>query len=498
MADRILFLTGRLARARLEAVLADAGDLGFEWSVVDVGVKVAALMTEAIIARRLKRPIDADRVMLPGRCRVDLERLARSFNVPFERGPDELKDLPAYFGGRGRTLDLSRHDMRIFAEIVDSSALTVEQIVDRATAMRAAGADVIDVGCRPDTPFRHLEDAIRALRANGFAVSVDSAASDELRRGGAAGADFLLSLTEKTLDIAADTGATPILIPAQHGNVASLLRAAEAAARRGIPAILDPVIDPIHFGFMASLGRYAELRRAMPEAEILMGTGNLTELTDADSAGVTAMLLGICSELNIRNLLVVQVSPHTRRTIEEHDAARRIMFAARADGGLPKDYGDALLALHERRPFPNTPREIAEFAKQVKDDNFRIEVAEDGIHVYNRNGHHVAQDAMSLYPELGVAADGAHAFYLGAELMKAEIAWRLGKRYAQDAPLAWGCAVDRPSEDMARPSAGGPTLRSARSGGVIACGAAIPSPSPQGVGEQAGNAAHGRPARSER
>src|SRR5579883_1694824 len=471
MADRILFLTGRLARARLEAVLADAGDLGFEWSVVDVGVKVAALMTEAIIARRLKRPIDADRVMLPGRCRVDLERLARSFNVPFERGPDELKDLPAYFGGRGRTLDLSRHDMRIFAEIVDASALTVEQIVDRATAMRAAGADVIDVGCRPDTPFRHLEDAIRALRANGFAVSVDSAASDELRRGGAAGADFLLSLTEKTLDIAADTGAPPIL---------------------------DPVIDPIHFGFMASLGRYAELRRAMPEAEILMGTGNLTELTDADSAGVTAMLLGICSELNIRNLLVVQVSPHTRRTIEEHDAARRIMFAARADGGLPKDYGDALLALHERRPFPNTPREIAEFAKQVKDDNFRIEVAEDGIHVYNRNGHHVAQDAMSLYPELGVAADGAHAFSLGAELMKAEIAWRLGKRYAQDAPLAWGCAVDRPSEDMARPSAGGPTLRSARSGGVIACGAAIPSPSPQGVGEQAGNAAHGRPARSER
>ena len=43
------------------------------------------------------------------------------------------------------------------------------------------------------------------------------------------------------------------------------------------------------------------------------------------------MLLGICSELHIRNVLVVQVSPHTRRTIEEHDAARRIMFAAREE-----------------------------------------------------------------------------------------------------------------------------------------------------------------------
>jgi len=460
MADRLLFLTGHLARARLEAVLAGAGNLGFEWSVFDVGVKVAALMTEAIITRRLKRPIDADRVILPGRCRVDLERLTKSFEVPFERGPDELKDLPAYFGGRARNLDLSRHDMRIFAEIVDASALTVDQILERATTMGAAGADVIDVGCRPDTPFPHLEDAVRALRANGFAVSVDSAATDELLRGGAAGANFLLSLTEHTLDIAADTGAAPVLIPAMHADVASLVRAAEAADRRGIPAILDPVIDPIHFGFMASLSRYAELRRALPQAEILMGTGNLTELTDADSAGVTAMLLGVCSELSVRNLLVVQVSPHTRRTIQEHDAARRIMFAARADGGLPKDYGDALLALHDRRPFPNTPREIAEFAAQVKDDNFRIEVAEDGIHIYNRNGHHVARDAMSLYSKLGVAADGAHAFYLGTELMKAEIAWRLGKRYAQDTTLTWGCAVDPPSEDPTQPSAAGPTRQS--------------------------------------
>src|SRR5262249_50924820 len=285
-----------------------------------------------------------------------------------------------YFGGRGHSLDLSRYDMRIFAEIVDASALTVDQILDRATIMRAAGADVIDVGCRPDTLFPHLEDAVRELRRKGFAVSVDSAASDELRRGGAAGANFLLSLTENTLDIASDTGASPILIPAPHGEVASLLRAAEAAERRGIAAILDPVLDPIHFGFMASLARYAELRRLAPHAEILMGTGNLTELTDADSGGVTAMLLGICSELHVHNLLVAQVSPHTRRTIQEHDAARRIMFAARRDASQPKDYGDALLALRHRKPFPNTPREIAELAQQVKDDSFRIEVAEDGIH----------------------------------------------------------------------------------------------------------------------
>jgi dihydropteroate synthase-like protein len=457
MAERILFLTGHLAHDRLEKVLAGAGDLGFAWKVLDIGVKVAALMTEAIISHRLRRPVDANRIVLPGRCRVDLARLTETFGVPFEHGPDELKDLPAYFGKRGRPPDLSRHDMRIFAEIVDASAMTVDQVVERAAAMRTAGADVIDVGCRPDTSFPHLEDTVRALRSAGFAVSVDSAATDELRRGAAAGANFLLSLSEHTLDIAADTGTTPVLIPAAHGDLPSLLRAAEAAVRRGIPALLDPVVDPIHFGFMASLERYAGLRRALPDAEILMGTGNLTELTDADSAGVTAALVGICSELAIRNLLVVQVSPHTRRTIEEHDAARRIMYAARADGGLPKHYSDALLSLHGRRPFPNTAREIGEIAAQVRDDNFRIEVADDGIHAYNRHGHHVAQDAMSLYPKLGVAADGAHAFYLGTELMKAEIAWKLGKRYAQDAPLDWGAAADRPAEDRSTKHPVGPT-----------------------------------------
>ena len=66
MAERILFLTGHLARPRLERILAETDALGFAWSVLDVGVKVAALMTEAIILRRLPRPIDADRVMVPG------------------------------------------------------------------------------------------------------------------------------------------------------------------------------------------------------------------------------------------------------------------------------------------------------------------------------------------------------------------------------------------------------------------------------------------------
>jgi dihydropteroate synthase-like protein len=457
MAESILFLTGHLARARLEAVLAGM-DGAFDWKVLDIGVKVAALMTEDIITRRLPQPVEADKIMLPGRCRADLERLSSSFGVPFLRGPDELKDIPTYFGRARKASDMTKYDIQIFAEIVDASALSVDAIVKRADDYVQKGANVIDLGGLPDTPFPHLEETIGRLKQQGYKVSVDSANPEELLRGGKAGADYLLSLNEDTLHIAEKVESIPVLIPKEHGDMTSLYRAMDALDKKARKYLVDPVLDPINFGFMESLERYAELRRKRPDAEILMGTGNLTELTDADTTGITAVLLGIASELHIRNVLVVQVSPHTRRTVEEHDLARRIMFASRAEHELPKDYADGLLCLHARRPFPQNPEEIAETAREVRDKNFRIEIAEDGIHIYNRDGHHIAQDVFDLYPKLGVDQDGAHAFYLGAELARAEIAWRLATRYAQDEPLDWGVAADAPADDKARLKEAGHTL----------------------------------------
>ncbi len=460
MTNKLLFLTGRLAEPRLARTVAGLGLPEGSWRIANVGVKVAALMTEAIVRNRLKAPLDADRVIVPGRSRMNLSELKEHYGVPFERGPDEIVDLPQFFGKGGKPPDLSRYDLRIFAEIVDAPGLTVEQMVERAGKLKAEGADVIDIGCQPDVPFLQLDDMIAALRKGGFKVSVDSGNVEELRRGAKAGADYVLSLDETTLDAVAGTKAVPVLVPKPHGDLASLVRAIDLCKAKGIACLADPVLDPIHFGFMTSLERYAELRRERPEVEILMGTGNLTELTDADSQGATAILLGICSELQIRNVLVVQVSPHTRRTIQEHDAARRLMYRAREDESLPKGYGGGLLSLHDLRPYPDTPEQIA--ARVVRDQNYRIEVAEDGIHIYNRDGHHVARDAFSLFDKLGVEADGAHAFYLGHELAKAEIAHALGKRYTQDGSLDWGVAADYKVEDLTRHANEGATLKAAR------------------------------------
>src|SRR5262245_31983679 len=149
MSEHILFLTGRLAEPRGTRVLESMQPTEFSYEIHDVGVKVAALMTGDMIRRRLHAPLDADRVVVPGRCRGDLAALSEHFHTPFVRGPDDLKDLPEYFGRHGAPRDLSRHDVRIFAEIVDAPSLDVGAIVSRAQVHRAAGADVIDLGCLP-------------------------------------------------------------------------------------------------------------------------------------------------------------------------------------------------------------------------------------------------------------------------------------------------------------------------------------------------------------
>ncbi|WP_046865721.1 DUF6513 domain-containing protein [Microvirga massiliensis] len=459
MRERIVFVTGRLAKARLEKVVATLPSDRFESIIIDAGVKVAALMTEEIIRRRVEIPAGVDRIVLPGRCRADLDALGQHFGVPVERGPDEVVDLPAYLGVGAHRVDLSRYDLRIFAEIVDAPRLQPSEILARGLDLARRGADVVDLGGLPDTPFPHLEESVRALKNAGLQVSIDSFSRDELARGAAAGADFLLSLNEDNLDLAFETDAVPVLVPVQPNDLDSLFRAIERLSVAGKPFMADPILEPIHFGFVESILRYAEVRRRFPDIDMLMGTGNLTELTEADSLGMTAALIGMCSELSIRNVLVVQVSDHTRRTIEEHDAARRIMYAAKADAALPKGYSRAMLSLHDLRPFVRSPEEVATDAAAVRDPNFRIAVAQDGIHIYNRALHETATEALALFPKLGVEADGAHAFYLGGELAKAEIAWTLGKRYVQDEPLDWGCSADRPEEDTTAFKEAGHTLR---------------------------------------
>lgn len=442
MAENFLFLTGKLAEKSLDKVLTEiqqnAKTPPFKYRIQQVGVSVAALMTPDLILRRVKDAGGADKVILPGLCQGDIAPLVSQFGVPVERGPEDLKDLPQYFGQDGKKSDLSQYRVQIFAEIVDAPFLSVEAIVKKAKLFQTQGANVIDLGCIPAVPFPHLAETIQALKQSGFQVSVDSLETEDLLNAGKAGADFLLSLTEKTLWILNEVTSTPILIPAKQHNLPSLYRAIDACLKLNRRFIADAILDPIHFGLTDSIVRYQRLRKKYPNIPIMMGIGNLTELTDADTTGINALLFGMISELNVDAVLATSVSKHAVNAIAEADIARRMMFAAKSDERLPRGYSDALMALHEKRPFTYTREEIAEIATQIKDPSFRIQVSEEGMHIYNRDGIFQSTDPFALYPHLKVDNDASHAFYLGVELARAQIAWQLGKRYAQDQELDWG------------------------------------------------------------
>lgn len=457
--EHILFLTGRLAEPQLRRVLDSIADAPFTWEVREIGLQVAALMTADMIRRRVPAPLGAQRLIVPGRCRGDLAALAEHFGVPVQRGPEELKDLPAFFNRAAKPVDLSDAGPLIFAEIIDAPRLGVEDIGERALALLREGADVIDIGCLPATPFPHLEAAVRLLKQEGVKVSVDSTDPDELLRAGRAGADYLLSLNIDTLWIADEVASTPVLISRTPADEPSLYAAIDTLSERGRPFLADPILDPIPFGFTDSIVRYHALRKRYPQAPILMGVGNLTELTEADTTGINALLFGIGAELNIAAVLTTQVSRHARRAVKEADWARRIMTAAVRDRMLPKGISTALTTVHVKHPFTDTPEEIAATAAQVRDPNFRIQVAEDGIHVYNRDGLWRGRGAFELWPQLGIETDAAHAFYLGVELAHAELAWRLGKRYVQDQPLDWGVATERAEDDLQNWCAPGTTMK---------------------------------------
>lgn len=459
--EHIVFLTGRLAEKSLTNVLESMTPAPFSWEVREIGLQVAALMTADLILRRVPAPIAAQRVIVPGRCRGDLDVLTQHYGVPVERGPEEVKDLPQFFGRKAQPFDLTRYETEIFAEIVDAPRLDLDGIAARAKEYAAQGADVIDIGCLPETPFPHLEDAVRLLKSQGYRVSVDSMRTEELVRGGRAGADYLMSLNADTLWVADEVPSTPILVARESADEASLDAAIEAMTARGRPFLADPILDPIPFGLATSIARYVRLRERYPDVAIMMGIGNVTELTEADTSGINAVLLGMAAELRIAAVLTTSVSQHARRAVREADVARRVMHAARTAQVLPKGIDARLATVHEKRPFPYSPAEIDEIAQGVRDPNFRVQVSTQGIHVYNRDGQRRAVDPFDLYPQLGLETDGGHAFYMGVQLARAQIAWQLGKRFDQDQPLDWGCAVDKPEDDLCVWQAPGSTRKKA-------------------------------------
>jgi dihydropteroate synthase-like protein len=445
---RFLFVTGKLAEPALRRVLADlAPRVGFDSDVAVLPITVAALMTANWVARHLPPRIDASGLILPGFCRGNVEEVTKAAGVPAVLGPKDLRDLPEFFGTQsGLPEGYGAFDIEILAEINHAPKKSPDAILAEARRYRDSGADVIDLGCDPGEPWDGVGDAVRMLKADGFRVSIDSFNADEVEAALAAGAELVLSVNTTNVEHARRwreqfPAAEVVAIPDTPCDLDSLARTVDVLRGIGVKHRLDPILEPIGFGFVASLGRYIETRRRFPDAEIMMGVGNLTELTDVDSAGVNVLLAGFCQELGIRSVLTTEVINWARSAVREFDLARRLVYHAVQKKVLPKRLEPNLVMLRDPRLYEQGDDALAELAARVTDPNYRIFAERGEIHVLNGSVYLCGSDPFEVFERLAAAdpkLDGAHAFYLGYEFAKAVTALTLGKNYAQDQALRWG------------------------------------------------------------
>jgi dihydropteroate synthase-like protein len=228
-----------------------------------------------------------------------------------------------------------------------------------------------------------------------------------------------------------------VVIPDFGAGLDTLEPSLAALDRWGVPYLIDPIIEPIGYGFMASLERYAETHRRYPQAAQLMGIGNITELTSADSTGVNALLIAVCEEVGVRAVLTTEVIPWARGAVREIDVARRLMHHAVTRRTLPKGVDDRLVTVKDPAILVYSEAELRELQSRVTDPNFRIFTDRDTITVFNSELFVRGTDPQEIFAQLGVE-EATHAFYLGRELMKAKLAITLGKTYRQEGALSWG------------------------------------------------------------
>ena len=441
--EKILFVTGRLAEPALRAVVSDlSGRIGFDFDIEILGISVAALMHVDWVRQKLQIPDGIQRVILPGWCSGDLDQLAQQFGVPFSRGPKNLFDLPEFFGRANKeppNLDL--YNIEILAEINHAPRFSDDDLIKQATRYRNSGADIIDLGCVPGEPWSTVGRTVRRFRAEGFRVSVDSFEQSEVEPAVEAGAELVLSCNQSNVEWACELPVEFVVVPDDFSDLTSWDITRQRLEEKGRRYRLDPVLEPIGFGFAASLLRYYECRRQHPNAAMMMGIGNLTELTEVDIAGVNFLLAAICEELRIHSVLATEVINWGRTAVQEFNLARRLVRHSIENRVLPKHLGGQLVLMRDPKVSAIGQEGLQQFASRLTDPNFRVFAENGELHLMNRDGYWRGSDPYEVFDQM-VAVVGSlsaeHSFYLGVELCKAKTALTLGKQYVQDEALRWG------------------------------------------------------------
>ncbi|QGR19911.1 dihydropteroate synthase-like protein [Stygiolobus azoricus] len=488
---KILLVTGKLAFKAVEEV---AKKINADVLVLDY--PVAALMTTEYIAESLKKFKEKvenfDLIIIPGLSSGDTKTIEEKVGVKAYKGTEDIQDLPF-------ALDLLKKGYELSTVYPADKLIQIERgknLEDILRSIEESGyykfeVDNVKIPVVPP-PFRiFLEvDATRPCKEleeevlekkdfidilvlgfpNGhndlddvrskvaylrelIPVAIDSASPEELVEGVKAGASFVFNLNEENMEKleVIKKGASFVIAPYTTENRAEItLKLYEKAKQKGFEkVILDPVLSPPLYGVVESIIEFKKVREAVKNEPMLMGILNVTELIDADSVGVNALMTTIAGELGVGNLLIMDKGK-TRGSALEVKKASQMVSIAMKEHKVPKDLGiDLLILKDKKRGKVNTNStdlyspEIVEGHIEPKDmDEGFVKIVKDNKYIYlnwyrKQKFTLIGTDGLSIGRRLleKTRVNAEHALYIGYELAKAEIALNLGKEYIQDKPL---------------------------------------------------------------
>ncbi len=487
----ILVVTGRLAENTVRKTASDIAD------VLVLGIDVAAFVTPALLRRFLPSK-KYDLILIPGTASGDFSGLEKEINTPIRLGPKHAIDLgfvvslagDTTFSAKIPACELLKEQrkgsaleraavleenstapasiksmklggnsrMKVMAEVVDAGHLSRDELTNRILYFEDQGADIIDLGFSLDTTEEEAVEAVRIGRsATDVPLSVDTLDPNLLNPALESGIDIVLSLNSGNMNEVKENiimnSTTAVIIPDISTDIGSLFRNIENARNSGITNIIaDPVLEPAGHGLAESFNRYYEFRKRDSITPLFFGVGNITELMDADSPGVNAMLCAIAMELDASVLFTPEYSFKSRGSVSELKSASIMMMLAKDRGSAPKDLGIDLLVLKEKRgrEYGKMPGNVIEaresekwrldpagcFRIAITDNEFRDGKFNPGKIIAQNDERSIAgstaKEVLDTIIRLGLVSRHDHAAYLGRELMKAGLALKFRRSYSQD------------------------------------------------------------------
>lgn len=505
---KILLVTGRNASDSVKGY-AKVSKIPAEIHICDIDV--ASMLTPGIVHKELKRLNlnEISAVLVPGTAMGDFSGAVENLNIQCFKGPENLIDLPyvlqrlsrsdirlspqipaniildkeiqrniekelytAYRPetyslkiGRNNPIFLGSGISHVVAEIPNAPHLSDRGIKGIARYYKNSGAGIIDIGMIVgEDNSEKIPGIVKAIKsAAKIPISIDSLNKNEILASVSSGIDLILSIDFTNLEIASSIEIPSVIIPRDRkgripmdGNkrITLIEKLIEKLKKQNYEKfIVDLVLDPLNMGFADSIVNYARFRKKHRGVPMLLGAGNITELTDADSIGINAALAGIASELEIDLLFTTEASQKTRGCVVELSNSAKMMYLSRKREQYPKDLGIDLLYLKEKRRIENVvdPKEKSIEEISITTDRephlegveFRIYVDNGRINVVYYESKNpklklTGDSASKIYKGIlnrGLTKNPEHAAYLGKELEKAEIALKLGKNYVQDRGL---------------------------------------------------------------